>query len=55
MGGGGEGREVLGSVSFFPIVPGTDVGEGGKSPASEGRRNERTICTMGKGENKKKK
>lgn len=52
-GGGGEGG--AGVCFLFPILSGTDVGRAWKSPASNGRRNERTICTMGKGENKKKK
>lgn len=51
--GGGEGG--AGVCFLFPVLSGTDVGRAWKSPASKGRRNERTICTMGKGENKKKK
>lgn len=51
-GGRGGGCWVLFPFSSF-IWNGCE--QGGKSPASTGRRNERMICTTGKGENKKKK
>lgn len=50
---GGKGGGLLGSVSFSSFIW-NGCGLGRKSPAFTARRNERMICTMGKGENKKK-
>lgn len=50
---GGRGGGVLVSVSFSSFIW-NRCGQGRKSPASTGRRDERTICTTGKGENMKK-
>lgn len=47
-------KGMLGYVSF-PWLIRNRHGQGEKNPAPNGRRNKRTICTMGKGENEKKK
>ena len=53
----GEGRGLLGSVSFFVRLSGTDLCRGREEPGPprEEEGTKRTICTTGKGENTRKK